>query len=105
MKELLARSLDELPPQTRKLLTLIVQMVNRREGFFFSRKDVREYTQCGHDPEILECSDTGRRKHNCDSRIRPGPSTGEQPPIERPRQIALRRGGDDPKFQMSHSPI
>jgi len=48
MKELLARSLDELPPQTRKLLTLIGQLVNGREDFRFSRKDVREYAQWGH---------------------------------------------------------
>lgn len=48
MKELLDRSLDELPPQTRKLLTLIERMVNAREDFRFSRKDVRDYTQWGH---------------------------------------------------------
>jgi DNA primase len=47
MKELLARSLDELPPQTRKLLTLIAQMVNGKEGFLFSRRQVREYTGWG----------------------------------------------------------
>ncbi len=47
MKELLERSLDELPPQTRKLLTLIAQMVNGREHFLFSRRDVREYTGWG----------------------------------------------------------
>ena len=48
MKELLARSLDELPPQTRKLLTLIAQMVSGREKFLFSRKDVRTYTEWGN---------------------------------------------------------
>lgn len=48
MKELLARSLDELPPQTRKLLTLMAQMVNGREDFRFSRRDVREYTAWGN---------------------------------------------------------
>jgi DNA primase len=48
MQELLERSLDELPPQTRKLLTLIVRMVNGREEFRFSRKDVREYTEWGN---------------------------------------------------------
>ncbi|MBV9083704.1 MAG: toprim domain-containing protein [Acidobacteriaceae bacterium] len=47
MDELMRRSLDELPPQTRKLLTLIEQMVNGREGFFFSRRDVRAYTGWG----------------------------------------------------------
>jgi hypothetical protein len=48
MKELLARSLDELPPQTRKLLMLMAQMVNGREDFRFSRRDVREYTAWGN---------------------------------------------------------
>jgi predicted transport protein len=48
MKELMARSLDELPPQTRKLLVLIGRLVNGREDFRFSRKDVREHTQWGH---------------------------------------------------------
>jgi DNA primase catalytic core len=48
MKELLERSLDELPPQTRKLLMLMAQMVNGREDFRFSRRDVREYTAWGN---------------------------------------------------------
>jgi hypothetical protein len=47
MEELMRRSLDELPPQTRKLLTLIEQMVDGREGFLFSRRDVRQYTGWG----------------------------------------------------------
>jgi DNA primase len=47
MKELLARSLDELPPQTRKLLTLIEAMVAGRAGFHFSRRDVRAHTGWG----------------------------------------------------------
>ena len=48
MKELLARSLDELPPQTRKLLPLLAQLVNGRADFRFSRKEVREFTRWGH---------------------------------------------------------
>jgi DNA primase len=48
MKELLARSLDELPPQTRKLLSLIEAMVAGRAGFLFSRRDVRDHTGWGH---------------------------------------------------------
>jgi DNA primase len=48
MKELLARSLDELPPQTRKLLPLLAQLVNGRMDFRFSRKEVREFTRWGH---------------------------------------------------------
>jgi DNA primase catalytic core len=47
MKELLARSLDELPPQTRKLLSLIEAMVAGRTGFLFSRRDVRDHTGWG----------------------------------------------------------
>ena len=48
MKDLLGRSLDELPPQTRKLLSLIEAMVNGRTDFIFSRRDVREHTGWGH---------------------------------------------------------
>jgi DNA primase len=47
MKELLARSLDELPPQTRKLLSLIESFVAGRKGFLFSRRDVRGHTGWG----------------------------------------------------------
>lgn len=48
MDELMRRSLDELPAQTRRLLGLIEQMVNGREGFRFSRRDVRAFTGWGH---------------------------------------------------------
>ena len=51
MAELFAPSLDELPPQTRKLLTLIEAMVEEkaagRTDFFFSRRDVRAHTGWG----------------------------------------------------------
>jgi DNA primase len=47
MAELFAPSLDELPPQTRKLLTLIEALVNGRTDFFFSRRDVRAHTGWG----------------------------------------------------------
>jgi DNA primase len=47
MKELLARSLDELPPQTRRLLALIERMASDRQDFRFSRRDVRKYTGWG----------------------------------------------------------
>jgi DNA primase len=46
--EILGRSLDELPPQTRRLLLLIDAMVNGRTDFRFSRRDVREHTGWGH---------------------------------------------------------
>jgi len=50
--EVLGRSLDELPPQTRRMLMLIEEMVAARtqvrsiarEAFRFSRRDVREAT-------------------------------------------------------------
>jgi DNA primase catalytic core len=48
MNELLARSLDDLPPQTRRLLELIAEMVSGRTDFRFSRRDVREHTGWGH---------------------------------------------------------
>jgi hypothetical protein len=51
--EVLGRSLDELPPQTRKLLMIIEEMVNKvcdqlkikRSDYRFSRRRIREY--CG----------------------------------------------------------
>lgn len=50
--EVLGRTLDELPPQTRKLLRLIVQLVSERcqalemkqADYRFSRREVREYS-------------------------------------------------------------
>jgi DNA primase catalytic core len=50
--EVLGRSLDELPPQTRKLLTLIYEMVKQacekqqltQKAYRFTRKDIRGYT-------------------------------------------------------------
>ena len=53
--EVLGRSLDELPPQTRKLLLLVDEMVRaecerlkiERLDFRFSRRDVRAYTGWG----------------------------------------------------------
>jgi DNA primase len=54
--EVLGRSLDELPPQTRRLLLLIDEMVSaecerqkmERSDFRFSRRDVRRYTSWGN---------------------------------------------------------
>src|SRR5579885_3437827 len=51
--EVLGRSLDELPPQTKRLLLLTDEMVSaecarqkmEREDFRFSRKDVRRFTK------------------------------------------------------------
>jgi len=53
--EVLGRTLDELPPQTRSLLSLLVQMVERectaqgtrRADTRFSRRRVREHTRWG----------------------------------------------------------
>ena len=54
--EVLGRSLDELPPQTRRLLLLIDGMVSKecerlkmeRTDYRFSRRDVRQYTGWGN---------------------------------------------------------
>jgi len=54
--DVLGRTLDELPPQTRKLLRLIVDLVAercqslamQRSDYRFSRRDVREATSWGH---------------------------------------------------------
>lgn len=54
--EVLGRTLDELPPQTRKLLQLIHQMVSdackagniKQSDYRFSRKDVRDYSGWGN---------------------------------------------------------
>jgi hypothetical protein len=51
--EALGRSIDELPPQTRRLLSLVVQRVEqhctarqiKRSDYRFSRREVREYTR------------------------------------------------------------
>jgi hypothetical protein len=53
--EVLGRTLDELPPQTRKLLALLVSLVERecaaqsarRADYRFSRRQVRESTKWG----------------------------------------------------------
>lgn len=52
IKQVLGRSLDELPPQTRRLLLLVDEMVAgqceqlkmERPDYRFSRRDVRQYT-------------------------------------------------------------
>ncbi len=54
--EVLGRSLDELAPQTRRLLTLLDAMVTEscrrlemdRSDYRFSRRDVRQHTSWGH---------------------------------------------------------
>ncbi|QOY87936.1 CHC2 zinc finger domain-containing protein [Paludibaculum fermentans] len=56
MDELMRRSLDELPAQTRRLLGLVEEMVSGecgrlrvdRRDFRFSRRDVRAHTGWGH---------------------------------------------------------
>jgi DNA primase len=52
IKQVLGRSLDELPPQTRRLLLVVDEMVSKecerlkmeRTDYRFSRRDVRHYT-------------------------------------------------------------
>ncbi len=56
VNEVLVRSLDELPPQTRRLLLLVDEMVTakcqqlkmERCDFHFSRREVRQYTGWGN---------------------------------------------------------
>ena len=56
MEELMRRSLDELPSQTRRLLELMDEMLSgecqrlkvERSDFRFSRRDVRSHTGWGH---------------------------------------------------------
>ena len=65
MDELLRRSLDELPPQTRRLLGLIEEMVRRaaQADFRFSRRDVRAHTGWGH-TQLQACTWIGWRRWN-----------------------------------------
>ncbi len=61
--EVLGRTLDELPPQTRKLLMLIQQMVSdaclsqqiEPCDYRFSRRQIREYTKLGHTQLKIHC--------------------------------------------------
>ncbi len=64
--EVLGRSMDELPPQTRKLLTLIYEMVSTQcqqdshskqtqKDVRFSRRDIREYTGWGLTQVATHC--------------------------------------------------
>jgi DNA primase len=61
--EVLGRTLDELPPQTRKLLSLIQQMVRdaclsqqiERSDYRFSRRQIREYTDMGNTQLKVHC--------------------------------------------------
>ncbi len=54
--EVLGRTLDELPPQTRRLLNLINEHINQqcksqalqRSDYRFSRRDIREFTDWGN---------------------------------------------------------
>jgi DNA primase catalytic core len=54
--EVLGRTLDELPPQTRRLLNLINEHINQQckaqelqcSDFRFSRRDIREFTHWGN---------------------------------------------------------
>ena len=61
--EVLGRSLDELPPQTRRLLNLIYNLVQEQSqalglepgDYRFSRKTIREYTGWGNTQLKLHC--------------------------------------------------
>jgi hypothetical protein len=55
MRQVLGPSLDELPPQTKRVLSLIEQMVNQEcerqeietDDYRFTRRRLRQYTRCG----------------------------------------------------------
>jgi DNA primase len=61
--EVLGRSLDELPPQTRKLLDLISTLVKEackkenmeQRDYRFSRKEIRDYTGWGNTQIRIHC--------------------------------------------------
>ncbi len=61
--EVLGRTLDELPPQTRKLLTLILKMVTEESqrlsiepsDLHFTRRQIREYTSWGNTQLKVHC--------------------------------------------------
>jgi len=61
--EVLGKTLDELPPQTRKLLKSIQQMVQRdckeqdikQKHYYFSRKDIRAFTQWSDGQLKIHC--------------------------------------------------
>lgn len=61
--EILGRTLDELPPQTRKLLTLIGELVDRecraqkieQRDYRFSRKQIRDFTQWSDGQLKIHC--------------------------------------------------
>jgi len=62
--EVLGKTLDELPPQTRKLLTLIQQFVNnecnkqsmKQKDYRFSRKHIRDHTGWSDGQLKIHCS-------------------------------------------------
>ena len=79
--EVLGRSLDELPPQTRRLLLLIDEMVAKqceqlkmeRTDYRFSRREVRQYTGWGDTQLRVHLAPAGRTRVPAGSPRRPGP--------------------------------
>jgi hypothetical protein len=124
VSEVLGRSLDELPPQTRRLLLLIDEMVLKqcqqlkieRSDYRFSRRDVRLYTAWGdtqlrlhlrrlEEMEYLLVHRGGRgqsfvyelmfeRKENDDKPVLPGPDRRRSASPVGLRQ--KERGGQEP---------
>jgi DNA primase catalytic core len=116
--ELMRRSLDELPAQTRRLLGLIEEMVDserrrlkmERADFRFSRKDVRGWTEWGdtvlkkhlgrlEDMEYLLVHSGGRGQSFVYELLTYGydkkksPLEGEKSPSSRPQVAGVSRGG------------
>ena len=64
MKELMARSLDDLPPQTRRLLELIAEMVSTGARVFTSAAARCARIQAGAQTQVRHPSATGCRRWN-----------------------------------------
>jgi DNA primase len=114
MAGLLQRSLDELPPQTRRLLDLIVEMVASRKGLLFSRRDVREHTGWGHtqlkihlhrleELEYLTVHHGGRGQSYVYELNWPG-SGAEKPGGSRPQAGGMSGGGRVSETRMNTAP-
>ena len=129
MEELMRRSLDELPAQTRRLLGLIDAAVTgecarlkmERADFRFSRKDVRGWTQWGdtvlkkhlgrlEDMEYLLVH-RGGRGQSFVYELLPGltdgydkkksPLEAEKSPLSRPQVAGVSRGGRPHETRMN----
>jgi DNA primase len=81
--EVLGRTLDELPPQTRTLLSLIYTMAQAncrqlkitQQAYRFSRRDIREYTDWGNTQLKVHCQRLEEMEYLIVQRGGPGKSS------------------------------